>query len=136
MLRRLPLLVLVLASCTVLLGCSDDSTSTAELLECTGEVNVSVSAGTTPQFSWSPACRLFFLIVEPAASGTDLWSIISEGANRIAPPVRYGTVPADAEELDPPTPLLAGTAYKVVVARYTGPGPQEGVAVGQQTFTP
>jgi len=118
------------------LGCADDSTGSAALPECTGPVTVTVGAGTSPQFSWSPACRLFFVIVEPAASGQDLWSVITEGTNAISSPVLYGTVPPGAQELDPPTPLVAGTAYKVAVARYTGPGPQDGAIIGMQTFTP
>jgi hypothetical protein len=133
--QRIPPLFLVLATFTVF-GCSDDSTRPAELAECTGAVTITVSAGTTPQFSWSPACRLFFLIVEPAATGDDLWLIITEGANQILPPVRYGTVPPGARELAPPTPLVAGTEYKVAVARYTGPGPQDGAIIAVQTFTP
>ncbi|MCG3776852.1 MAG: hypothetical protein JW395_3723 [Nitrospira sp.] len=134
--QRIPPLFLVLATFTLLSGCSDDSTSSTELPDCTGEVTITVSAGTTPQFSWAPACQLFFLIVEPAASGEDLWSIGTEGANEISPSVRYGTVPPGAQELDPPTPLMAGTEYKVAIFRYTGPGRQDGVIIGLQTFTP
>ena len=129
---RLTFLVVVAVGTS---GCSDDATGSA-LPECSGPVTITVSAGTTPDFAWTPRCRLFFLIVEPSASGQDLWSIITEGANNISPSVRYGTVPTGAQELDPPAPLVAGTAYKVAVAQYTGPGPQDGVNIGTQTFTP
>jgi hypothetical protein len=115
--------------------CSDD-TAPSSLPECTGPVTLSVTTGTTPTFSWVPRCQLFFVIVEPAESGSDLWSIITRSENTLAPPVTYGEVPAGAEETDPPVPLEAGTAYKVAVARWTGPGDDDGEAIGMQTFTP
>ena len=128
-----------LTAAMLLAACGSDSESTGPgqtLPECTGNVSVQVSAGTQPTFSWTPACRLFFLNVEPATSGGDLWPLISRGANRIAPGVKYGVVPTGAEELQPAVALVAGQAYKVVLARYTGPDEEDGVLVGGRTFTP
>jgi hypothetical protein len=115
--------------------CSDD-TGPGDLPECSGPVTVAVTAGTTPTFSWTPRCRLFFVLVEPDESGTDLWSIITRSENAIAPPVTYGEVPDGAEETDPPIPLESGTAYGVGVARWTGPGDDDGEIIGTATFTP
>ena len=118
------------------LGASCSDSTTGPVPECTGSVTVQVSAGTTPRFTWVPACRLFFVLVEPAQAGNDLWSIIADSANIIAPPVTYGTVPSGATQLQAPTPLVTGTAYAAYLYRWTGPGAQDGVLVGSQTFTP
>jgi hypothetical protein len=131
--------VLGLAGLLLVAACGSGGGSTGPgqpLPECTGDVSIQVSTGTQPTFSWTPACRLFFLNVEPATSGGDLWPVISRGANRIAPGVKYGVVPAGAEQLQAPVPLVAGQSYKVALARYTGPGADDGVLVGVETFTP
>ncbi len=118
-------------------GCADEPSGTGGTLpECTATVSVAVGAGTTPTFTWTPACRLFFVLVEPAVGGTDLWSIISDSANVIVPPITYGVVPTGAQEGDPPTPLAAGSGYEVYLYRWTGPGRQDGVLVGHTSFTP
>ena len=116
------------------LRCSDDS-GPEEVAECSGPVAVTVTAGAVPSFSWTPRCSLFFLLVEPAESGSDVWSVITRSENGLVPPVRYGQVPPGAEELEPDTPLESGTEYDVV-ARWTGPGDDDGEAIGTGTFTP
>lgn len=131
--------LLGLASVLCTTACGSDAESTGPeqpLPECTADVSVQVSAGTQPTFSWTPACRLFFLNVEPATSGEDLWLVISRGANRIAPGVKYGVLPVGADQREAPVPLVAGNSYKVALGRYTGPGADDGVLVGVQTFMP
>jgi hypothetical protein len=115
--------------------CSDH-TGPEDLAECSGPVTLTITSGTAPTFSWTPRCRLFFLIVEPAESGADLWSIITRSENGLAPPVEYGALPRGAEETVPPAALQAGVAYKVAVARWTGPGDDDGETVGVHPFTP
>ena len=118
-----------------LAACSSDPTSPGgPVPECTGPVTIEVSSGTTPTFDWSPACRLFFLIVELGAD--DHWLVITDSTNAIAPPVRYGVLPAGARQRDPPTPLEAGRTYDVNVGRWTGPGAEDGVLIGSRIFTP
>ena len=128
--RTSPLIVLS----TMALGCSSDSTDPGDAAACTGPVTISVSAGTSPTFSWSPACRLFFVNVESDAS--DQWGIISDSANAIAPPVQYGVVPAGAEQLSELTPLVSGQTYDVNLFYWTGPDAQDGTFIGSQEFTP
>jgi len=128
---------LLLALLCVAPGCASTNPSGPEPIEdCPGSVGISVTGGTAPRFSWTPRCRLFFLNVEPADAGTDQWTVYSDSANLIAPPVTYGVIPAGAVELTSPTQLVAGEDYKVVLARFTGPGPQDGELIGIQTFTP
>jgi hypothetical protein len=116
------------------LACSSDSNGPGGQAACAGNVTVVVSNGTTPSISWTPACRLFFVLVEEAQG--DVWGAISDGTNAIETPVQYGVVPTGATELTPPVALNAGTQYTVSVHRWVGPGPQDGVLIGQLMFTP
>ena len=126
---------LVALSCPMLLACSSDSTDPGDFPVCTGPVTIAVSSGTSPSISWTPACRLFFVNVELGAA--DQWSIISDSANAIAPPVRYGVVPAGAEQSTAEvTPLEAGQTYDVNLFFWTGPDAQDGTFIGTQEFTP
>jgi hypothetical protein len=64
-------------------ACSDPTgNDTGNLPACTGTVAITVSAGKTPSFNWTPACSVFFVLVE-AAGGTDQWSIITDSTNGI-----------------------------------------------------
>lgn len=117
-------------------ACSGDESATepAELPECTGTVALRVGPGTTPEFSWQPACRLASVLVEPTQRGLggDHWSIYSE-ANTIAPPLRYGVTPQGATLRRDPRSLSAGVQYRVVV-RWREGGDERGLAI--QAFTP
>ena len=122
-------------SCAMLLGCSDETNPSDPPPVCTGPVTIAVSSGASPSFSWAPACRLFFINVELGA--TDQWSIISDSTNAIAPPVRYGVVPAGAQQSSSEvTPLQLGQTYDVNLFYWSGPGAQDGTFVGSQEFTP
>jgi hypothetical protein len=61
---------------------------------------------------------------------------MSEGINAIAPPVHYGQVPTGAVEREPANPLVPGQLYDVNLARWTGPGGDDGVLIASQEFTP
>ena len=116
------------------LACSSDSAGPSDQPVCAGNVTVSVSSGTTPTFSWTPACKLFFVLVEDG--GGDQWGAISDGTNVIATPVEYGVVPPGATELQAPAVLNPGTPYTITVYRWVGPGPQDETLIGQKVFTP
>lgn len=103
--------------------------------ECTGNVDIHVSGGTTPTITWTPACRVFVLGVEEEG-GRDVWLIVSEGGNRIASGVRYGTVPAGATSDESAIALVAGRTYTIFAARHTGPASDDGVLAGTRDFTP
>jgi hypothetical protein len=115
-----------------------DSTGNDGVLACEGAVTVQVGSGTSPQISWTPVCRLFLVLVEDAGGmGGDQWAVESDSSNSIAPPVRYGTIPPGAtDEITLPVTLQAGHAYRVNVFRFTGPGHEDGVLIGQANFTP
>ncbi len=122
-------------SAWIALACSSDPAGPDDPIPaCTGPVTIEVSGGTSPTFDWTPRCRLFFVLVESGAA--DQWIVLSEGTNAISPPVRYGEIPAGAIEEEPALPLESGQTYDVTVARWTGPGGDDGVAIGNQEFVP
>ena len=114
-------------------GCGSDDDPVGppnDLSPCTGPVSVTISSGSTPTFSWTPACTIQFLIVEENAS--DRWDLTALDGRGIAPGVRYGVVPAGARQSDPPIPLAAGKMHEV--ALYKGLSFADLIAVG--SFTP
>jgi hypothetical protein len=103
------------------LTCSDSPTQ--PIVEpCPGDtVEMRVSAGLTPLFTWAPNCGVGFLEVYPASGGGALWTIYAETAassdNPIPSGVRYGRTPSDAETAAGPQPLESGSTYRVRVSR-------------------
>jgi hypothetical protein len=118
-------------------GCDDDPTTPGGLAVCRTPVTITVSAGLTPTFNWTPACRVEALTVRHAANGATMWSLFATLDNRGIPPgVRYATVPVGAFELgaDAPPPLEAGATYVVTLTVFGFPtGPEQEF---RQEFTP
>ena len=126
LLRWMPLLVLVPA-------CSDQGPPPA----CTGTVTATVSAGTTPTFSWTPACSLEGLIVALPGPGALAWRIESTTqTNTIAPPVTYGVTPAGAQAPTAPTALVTGTTYDLSLLRLDDHQGGTIQPAGSATFAP
>ncbi len=124
--RYLPRALLALVASV---GCSD-STGPGSGGLCTSDVAVTVSAGTTPRFTWTPACRVLGLLVEEDAS--DMWFLDGTGAG-IASGVTYGSVPSGASQESPALPLLTGTTYEVILFRGT---PDNATIAAMEEFTP
>ena len=134
--RLLPLWPALAAVAAFVAGC-DDTTGPGTLPECVGPVNLVVEPSPTPVIRWTPACRVFLVLVEDPGGDGDEWGVLSDSSNAIAPPVTYGIVPHGAsKELGSPMPLQAGHEYHVGVRRFTGPGHEDGELIGQTTFTP
>jgi hypothetical protein len=95
--------------------------------ECTASttsVTLTVTAGTTPTFDWTPACPAYLFLVETKSSGADQWVIADNSgdsttaANTIHPPLVYGVQPTGTTQNDSgPQTLVAGTEYTVAVWR-------------------
>jgi hypothetical protein len=104
-----------------------------DLAPCSGSVAVSVTAGTTPTFTWTPACAASAMMVEARTS--ERWFVAAAGPAGIASGVTYGTVPAGASELGKPAAtLVAGQTYTVTVFRAAAD--HHAVTAGHATFTP
>jgi hypothetical protein len=83
-----------------------------------------VTVGTSVVFHWEPACGVSLLFVQE--SGADeQWSVLTpeatwddpDQANRIMPGVTYGQLPTGTSQLTPPTPLIPGKIYELVLWR-------------------
>lgn len=111
-------------------SCSNDVTGPETSGPCTTDVSVTVSGGTTPTFTWTPACRVIGLLVEEGAS--DRWLLEATGAG-IAPGVTYGSVPAGASQDAPAIPLVSGTTYEVILFRGTE---ANAIIAAVEEFTP
>lgn len=123
------------------IGCSNDNSSTNadKIPECTGNVEISVSSGTKPVFSWTPECKIYLLLVENTSNGSDVWGIKTEGSNSIAPSVTYGSIPKGAEILSEENGtlnLISGTEYRVILFTYAVPDSLSSSIIGISNFMP
>jgi hypothetical protein len=100
---------------------------------------VTVSPGTKPEFSWTPACRAYQVGVN---SGSGLvWAMGFHFANPakthgITSPVTFGDTLALGDSLAPPPPdqLTAGQTYTFHIIGLNAVG--QSVPMGDKTFTP
>jgi hypothetical protein len=134
---RIALGILALALASVGGGCSEDSPAApAEPTPCATAVVITVGPGLTPEISWTPACLVHWLLIEPSGSSADNWGVVGGSPNSLGPPVTYGTVPSGAMEFQSPDPLIAGTQYDVYVTRWIGPNADDVELIGTQSFRP
>ena len=106
---------------------------------CPGDiVTVTASSGTTPEFTWTPACPVAQLDVDDMTQGgVNVWRISGQGTNAIAPGLRYGETPTGVVQLRAPDPLVAGREYRLTVLRWVGDAQSGGLAGGGVArFTP
>ena len=101
---------------------------------CVGSVDITVSAGTTPTFSWSPDCKIGRLIVMDGPLET--WGTETLGENIYESPIVYDVPPPGAVEPEPAVPLIAGRTYTVSVYKWFSVAPESLVFLGEQNFTP
>lgn len=129
-------LALAAGAVLVVVACSDSTNPTKD---CPENVVVTVSAGTTPQFSWTPACRAYQVSVNDASG--PIWAMGFNFANpaktnAITSPVTFGDTLAIGDSLAPPPPdaLTPGQAYTFHVIGLNAVG--QTVPMAQQQFTP
>jgi hypothetical protein len=85
--------------------------------DCTGDVDLQVTEGTVPTFSWAPPCELASLAVFDGG-GQVYWAFhTGVGRNGLAPTIRYGQLPAEGIETSAPQGLRTGFGYTVRVFR-------------------
>src|SRR3954465_874142 len=120
-----------------LLGCHDATAPAA----CDGKLDVLVTPGVTPTFSWSPTCGISELLVfkEPAPFVAGeyeslLWRFTVSELTPIGPGVRYGNAPRGATVSKTSETLRPGSEYRIVVM-YTVGGDRVS-ATGERIFVP
>ena len=101
---------------------------------CIGPVDITVSSGTTPTFSWSPDCKIGRLIVMDGLLET--WGTETLGENIYEAPIVYNVHPPGAVEPEVATPLVAGRTYSVSVFKWFSVSPESLVFLGERDFTP
>ena len=125
----------------MLLSCADSAFE--PIVDCTDEqqVTVSVSAGTTPRFTWTPTCGMASVRVWAVATASDGWVLYSGSyapENPLPSGLRYGEVPPKGLQPATPSPLRPGVEYRVGVYRWIGErgGPGSLFERGVATFRP
>ena len=99
---------------------------------CPDNVVITVTGGTAPEITWTPACNVSKVIVE-GADGESKWFVAAQG-NTIEPGVTFGVTPDCAIELRPAAvDLAAGEVFRVSVVRADAEGD---LLVGMWNFTP
>lgn len=111
--------------------------------DCPDEVQITMSAGTTPEIDWTPRCHLYALTVSTYGDanvwiihGPPQYLICSDYGpcptplNTLYPPIRFGVVPRDAfQDVPPPNqqapPLNVGWPYAVRLQRAGGAADRE-----------
>lgn len=112
----------------------DDGPGPVDSTICAGPVNITVSSGTTPTFSWSPDCKLGRLIVMDGLLET--WGTETLGENIYESPIVYDVPPPGTVEPEPAVPLVAGRTYTVSVYNWFSVAPESLVFLGEKNFTP
>ena len=101
---------------------------------CAGPVDITVSSGLEPTFSWSPDCKIGRLIVE--RDTIEVWGTETLGENIYASPIVYDVPPPGAVEPEPAVTLVAGRTYTVSLYSWFSVSPESLVFLGEQDFTP
>jgi len=101
-------------------------------------VAVSVSAGLTPRFDWTPQDGITHFAVTSIRSDGQavmvVWSFSASPLAIVGPSVRFGVLPQGATSEGPTRPLVRGTSYRVTLERIIG---GDVISVyGAATFTP
>ena len=111
LMRRLMQSTAVLVTLSLFaIACGKDTSEPSARGMCTGGVKLHVTAGLTPDISWTPDCKLFMVGVELASTGDDRWFVASTDistAGGLSSPIHYGVLPPGAVLVDGPVPLPA-----------------------------
>lgn len=124
---------------TLSCGAGTSGTSTDTTTSTTGgTIDVSVTSGMTPQYSWTGGDAYTLSVIRVSAPAMVVWGVQSmptftaAATNTVASPVTHGTVPAGLMQisyLNTEATLTSGVAYRVSVSRADG-------SVGWREFTP
>jgi hypothetical protein len=123
------------------IACGKDTSEPSARGMCTGGVKLHVTAGLTPDISWTPDCKLFMVGVELASTGDDRWFVASTDistAGGLSSPIHYGVLPPGAVLVDGPVPLQQGVANNALAFRLPAVNPDTAnpILAGVLVFTP
>ena len=97
---------------------------------CDSNVVMTVSAGLSPTFHWTPACTIGYLAVERLESDghSSVWMTFDDH-NSIRPGIQYGS-----RSENPAVPLQPGADYRIRIGTFMGAGGFDLVATIVGTF--
>lgn len=98
---------------------------------CSSVLQVSVSGGVSPTFSWNEACRVWAFRVGRMNTGSIQW-YMGKDDESLDDPIRYGQLPSGAVVFDSAQPLQAGTTYRAVLVQRS----EGGRILAATTFRP
>ena len=111
----------------------DSSTGPRPVTVCTDRPVITVSAGTNPEFSWSPNCLVTSVAVMQVGASTIQWTVrVPEPT--IRSPWQYGEVPQGGTVFGSAPPLTPGVSYHVLLGLRTSETNER--TVSSATFTP
>ena len=100
-------------------ACSDDLGTGGD--NAGGDFDVSVSSGTTPEYSWPGGPAVSVTVVRASNQTQFVWAVSSPTLRNISSPLQHGDVPQGAIELsDLETTLTAGVRYRVAISLADG----------------
>jgi hypothetical protein len=113
-------------------GCTNETPTEEEQAVggCTtaSSVALTVGAGTTPKFTWTPNCTVAGLFVQRVSDGANMWTL-STTTQPLKSGITYGTVPQFSTG-SIASPLAAGVQYR---AGLVG---SQGAEFATKLFTP
>jgi hypothetical protein len=124
--RRGALAVLAVLGLPFLAGCSTCGTEPpppSGIPECVDSVDVAVTTGPPPVFSWTPDCLIGKLIVIQGGPEEEYWASETLGLNIYRSPIVYGVHPPGAVENQVAQPLTPGDTVTVVLFRWISSHP-------------
>src|SRR5690349_465094 len=92
------------------------SSNPEPLMPCAGPITPSVTAGTTPRFTWTPHCGLSEIVVNAAPTNGGIqtpWDL-KAGATLLGPGIDYGVTPSGATSITGPFALQQGLDHVAV----------------------
>lgn len=106
----------------------DDVVEVAPACTSTSNVVLSLTAGTTPKFTWTPNCTVTTLYVQRVSDLGNMWTLSSQTAP-LKSGITYGTVP-ELATASVAQPLAVGVQYKAELKS------SQGATFASKTFTP
>ncbi len=103
--------------------------------ECVAPLEITVTEGLAPTFSWEGDCAIGRLVVQ-VQDEDERWSTETVGLDIYESPIEFGVHPEGATEPEDPIPLEPGITYTVNVFTWVSVVPESLLLVGTTTFTP
>ncbi len=131
--KTIQTITIIISFCILVGGCKKDESNPASSGNTSQGINITVSSGTNPNYSWTGGNVMSLSIVRTASPATIVWGLTSPGQNGIASPVTHGTGASGTTIVETgmseKSGLTAGVQYRISLTRLDG-------TTGFKEFTP